>query len=64
MTPTYFEFAAIAFELMALHGLLITTQEALTLAEHKASASHSAKDIAAARAQVEAKIAAWNQVRP
>ena len=62
MNQTTIDFAATAFELMALCGLMLSTQQALDLAEKKyLSIGYMQGEIAEARAQTEAQIASWNR---
>ena len=62
MNQTYIDFAATAFELMALCGLVLSTQQALDLAEKKyLSIGYRQGEIAEARAQTEAQIASWGR---
>ena len=62
MNQTTLEFAATAFELMAFCGLVLSTQQALDLAEKKyLSIGYMQGEIAEARAQTEAQIASWGK---
>jgi len=62
MNQTTIDFAATAFELMAFCGLVLSTQQALDLAEKKyLSIGYGQGEIAAARAKTEAQIASWGR---
>ena len=62
MNQTTLEFAATAFELMALCGLVLSTKQALDLTEKKyLSIGYMQGEIAEARAQTEAQIASWGK---
>lgn len=62
MNTAYIDYAAKAFELMSIFGLVLTQAEALDIAEKQLAKIHPAHLLAQARETVEANIQAWGGV--
>lgn len=62
MNAAYIDYAAKAFELMAIFGLVLTHEEALDIAAKQLKRAHPAHLLDEARETLEANIKAWGGV--